>query len=222
MYCETCKVTVQSDTGVCPLCHERLDDRQPAGQLYPPRPKMMSKQKFDLFTKIYLFVTLIVAAVTGIVNYIVSSRFTWSVVVLSALVYTYVVIKNTILAKTNIGFKILIQAVLMSLFLYAIDYFLTGNDKWSLEFAIPFLLIGNTLAITVLALSNNSMWRDYILYIIAVVIIGIVPFIFYLTHIIQVYWASLVSFLYSIFTVVGMIIFHKNKLTNELHKSFHI
>jgi hypothetical protein len=222
MFCDNCKVSFESDTGCCPLCHEKIGGIKTEGRLYPPRNKMITKSQFRNFTKLYFFISLIAIVVTGIINFVALKEFTWSVVVLAGVLYFYSLIKNTILAKSNIGFKIMVQAVFMSLMLYAIDYFATDNSKWSLEIAIPFVLVATTLSLTVLAFSNFKKWRDYVLYIMATVLIGLVPFIFYLTHIIILYWPSLVSFLYSIFTILGMLMFYRNKFTNEIKKNFHI
>jgi len=222
MFCENCKVTFESDTGCCPLCHEKIGEIKTINRLYPPRNKMITKSQFKNFTKVYLFLSLIAVVVSAIINYMAINKFSWSVIVFVGSIYFYTLIKNTILAKSNIGFKIMFNAVLMCLLLYAIDYFTTHNTKWSLEYAIPFLLIGTTFSIMVLAFSNSRKWRDYVIYIMATVIIGIIPYIFYLTNLITVYWPSLICFLYSIFTILGMLMFFRKKFTNEVKKNFHI
>lgn len=222
MYCENCKVSFDSDTGCCPLCHEKLGESKTENRLYPARDKMITKTQMKNFSNVYFFLSLIAIAVSVIINFHAQHKFTWSVVVVVGTIYFYSLIKNTILAKSNIGFKIMFQAVLMSLLLYAIDYFITNKTNWSLEYAIPFTLVGTTVSLTVLAFSNSKKWRDYVIYILSTVVLGLIPFIFYLTKIIDVSWPSLVSFLYSIFTILGMLMFFRKKLTNEFKKNFHI
>ena len=222
MYCENCKISFETDTGCCPLCHEKLGEFKTENRLYPARNKMITKSQMKSFSKVYFFLSLIAIVVTAIINYNIQKKFTWSIVIVASLIYFYTLIKNTILAKSNIGFKIMFQAILMSLLLYAINYYLATASNWSLEYVIPFTFFATTVSITVLAFSNYKKWRDYLVYILSTVVLGLIPFIFYLTDVITIYWPSLVSFLYSIFTIIGMLMFFRKKLTNEFTKNFHI
>ena len=222
MFCENCKINFDTDTGSCPLCFEKIGDPKYEDRLFPPRPKTITRKAMGEFNKAYFFATVVISGVLGVINYFATKRLTWSLLVLSCLVYLYALVRNTILAKSEIAAKTLIQAVLMSLFLYAIDYFATDNIMWSLKYAVPFLLVASTLLLTILALSNKRKWRDFTLSVLFMALVGFVPFVLYLTGVINVFWPSLIAFLYSAATVMGMLIFHHQKLTNEIKKSLHI
>lgn len=222
MYCENCKINFDTDTGSCPLCFERFGEPRYESRLFPPRPKTITRKAMGAFSKAYFFATLVISVVLGIINFLAIKRLTWSLLVLTCLIYLYVLIRNTILAKSEIAAKTLFQAVLMSLFLYSIDYFATDNKMWSLKYAIPFLLVASTLLLTILAVSNKRKWRDFTLSVLFMALVGFVPFVLYLVKVIDVFWPSLIAFLLSGFTVIGMLLFHHKKLTNEIKKNFHI
>ena len=139
MYCENCKVDVQTDTGICPLCHDELS--KSTESIYPPRPRMIKKSTLSLFSKIYWFIAIIASITVGYIDYTLSDKLTWSIIVAVGLLYTYVLIRNTIIAKSNVALKLLVQALFVCVLIFTIDYETGTNETfWSLNYAIPFVV----------------------------------------------------------------------------------
>ncbi len=221
MYCENCKVEVETDTGTCPLCHEKLE--KSTERIYPPRSKMIGKDTLSIFTKIYFFTAVVITGIVGLINYVTMGRFTWSVIVFAGILYSFVLIRNTIIAHSNVSSKLFLQAVFMCILLYIIDANTkTGSELWSLNYAIPFVIVSTTVTSTLVAVFNLKKWRDYTMYVFVNLLLGVTPIILSLFTEITVLWPSILSCMFSAFVLIGMLLFYKKKLTNELKKNFHI
>lgn len=231
-YCKSCGVNVDTDRMTCPLCKEVLeyfDDSHIKGMEqylgYKEKPK-----KLHIVRKLFLFLSIIVLTICAVVNIMTYNGTLWSLIVAGTILYLWVLVKFTILSRKNIAKKLVLQAAAI-LLLFVFIQSLTPDTRWALPYALPFVMLATCFAITLLILIKTMRYKDYMLYLVSVALVGLIPlllsiidatkFLFEVNEKI-VRWPSIVCSLYALFTIIGLFIFGDRATKDEFKKRFHI
>lgn len=221
--CDKCNVSVDENLKRCPLCQKSITDidRKDENLLYPKYK--VDKQKGRLVFKYFLFMSIALASTTIFINLLTLKFYheLWFLYIVLAILYSWLLVRNTILSKMHTGAKILFQLFGISSILYIVDVN-TGFNNWSVNYVLPFLLIGTTLLITIIVYTKKLLWSQYIGYAITAIFIGFIPIILYGLRVIDVFIPSAVSALYSILTLILMFVFSNKKFKDEFVRRFHI
>jgi hypothetical protein len=217
--CSNCDVFVSSQHKRCPLCSRPVENHGDSLTAYPDYAVLYRRGKGTLAVKIYLFLTISAIVITVCINLFtlpLNPR-PWSLLVVSALLYAWLTVRNTILSMMNAGAKILVQLAALSLFLLLIDL-LSGFAKWSVNFVIPFLSLSATLLITLSALCKKALWQDYMGYLLAAFLVSLWPIFLLVLRLSSVLWASCVSAIFSLIAIIGLLIFADRRFKDEIKK----
>jgi len=174
--------------------------------------------------KLFLFLSIVGAFVSIVVNAMTfdSSKPTfWSVIVIGCILYAWVLIRNTIIAKINIGRKLLFQTIALPLLLIVIEK-MTLTSNWALDYIAPFLTVIATVAILMLVFIRPSKYGEYVIYLLMMNMLGVVPIALFYMGIIMILWPSVIAASLSFLTFLGMWVFAGRETKNELKKIFHI
>lgn len=222
--CQKCNVTVDNQHHYCPLCDSPLQNEGKSLTEYPTYDYKKNRIKNFVVEKLFLFLTFATIVTTVTINVFTFSLkpSLWSLVVTASLLYGWVTVKNTFITKTHAGKKILFQFIALSIFLFSIDFFSGKFVKWSTNFVIPFLAIAATLITTIIAITKKSHWNDYMGYLLATFLISLFPIILYTVRLSNVLWPSVTTILYSLLTILGLVIFSDKMFKDEIHKRFHL
>jgi hypothetical protein len=217
-------VLVDTDRKTCPLCFDILqnvDDKPVLNPTYPkPTP---TPAHYNVFIRIVTFFTIIGIFSSVLVNIFTyrESKTLWSVIVILGLLYFWVLLKSTFRVKSNVPMRLVLQMLTLSLLVIGIDL-VTGFSRWSLNYVIPFLSMASLLSMISLLIGSNVRFGDYLLYLLAAIILGFIPIIIWLFKVSDVLWPSLAAASLSFVTIVGMIVFADKSTKEELKKRFHI
>ncbi len=218
--CSYCNVLVDSSSVKCPLCLRVVNPSPEPSQLqYPIYPQVSKSRRIK--TKIALFTSIAVISICIFINLYVNRSNLWFISVAAPILYTWLLVFNTIRSRFHVGAKILLQVVGVSTLVYLID-FAFGYHKWSVNYVIPFLVIVATLMITVIIFNKKMQWAEYMGFQVAVIALGFIPIIFYFLGIATVLWGCICSALYAILTLVFMLIFSNKSLKTEFISRFHL
>ncbi|CAH1059717.1 DUF6320 domain-containing protein [Paenibacillus pseudetheri] len=220
--CIRCNVTVDNQHNRCPLCSKPLKIRGESTTEYPSYKEVYQETKSFTVAKLFLFLAIsaIVLSITiNALTYHINPRI-WSIIVSTGLIYAWIVVKDTILSNKHIGRKILYHYVMLSIFLLVIDIFV-GFRGWSTNYAIPLFGVAATFIMTMLAIVQKSLWRHDIGYILAMFFINLCPMLLFVFNLSHVIWTSVFSIVYSLLTIIGMIIFSDRKFISEIRRRFH-
>lgn len=233
-WCEHCKVHVNTDRKVCPLCFNSLKSDTSSGismdnkvengfKTYPSRK--IKKKKKSIAYKIFAFLCLVSILTTGIINFFThkEGEIWWSLIVLFGVIYVYTLVRSTILSKIYIIKRLVIQEIIISIVLFAIDK-LSGDIGWSYEIVIPLVLISTNMANAMILMINRKHFSDGFISMIGSLFIGFIPFILQLCNVIdgEGLWAPLVSACVSVCILSGIFIFGGRSSKEELEKRFHV
>lgn len=221
--CSKCNLLHNTTRKSCPLCFEILEDLDGKDFQGPDYPRPVPEpSSYNVLLRIIAFLSVIAVFVSALVNALTYSKTKtlWSLIVVLGVVYFWVLLRSTFKAKVNVGLKLVIQMLMLSSLVVGIDA-VSGFSRWSLNYVVPFLSIASLLAI-IAVLLGKVKFAEYLLYLLAAVILGFIPFILWLVNLIDVLWPSLAAASLSFATIIGMIVFADKETKEELKKRFHI
>lgn len=218
--CLNCGVWLEVKT--CPLCHQKIAEPTVVQEInrYPDYDGVGPK-KTSLFARLVIVISIAIVSASLLINVFVTPHFFWVLYVMATVLYLSISINHTIMSSAHPGGKIVNQMICLSGLLVIVDA-LSGFKRWSVNFVIPFLIVGTALLITAILLKQRARWRDYVGYIISVIILGFLPVGLYFTGISTVFWPSSIPTLYTLLTLLGLFLFSSKIVKQQLIRRFHL
>jgi len=215
-YCPKCNVYTKQQ--YCPLCKYQLAKESEGNTYYPVYE--IKKQRRHFVQRLVLFIAAFIISTSLLINLLVEPQRLWFLFILGPVLYALLLINHTVLSRAHTGSKITLQVIVLSIMLFILD-FASGSTKWSIHYIIPFLVMLTTLFVTIIVLIKPMRWREYIGYMSTMVVLGFIPIILFLTTWSTVLWPSAATALYAFLTLLGMILFSKRTMKNEIVRRFH-
>lgn len=209
---------IENDVANCPLCGgflEKTDDN-----FNRDYPNVHHSLLLEIIDRSLLFLAIAVSIVTLFVNIYFTARIPWCIIAIAGVFYLYFSAKFFLKRHRNYGLFIMTQVVLCSLVTVIID-FTIGYHGWSVDYVVPFVIISGSLATSIISIIKPFRFKEYFIYLLIIALLGLIPMILILTGVASVYWANAICVLYSVLTVVAMIIFSRRRLNLELKKRLH-
>ena len=158
--CNRCNIEVLDDSLICPLCKGALSG---AKSVRPSYPDMLPKlQRMRLALRIVTFCAIVGSLVLGIVNYLTYRGVKWSLVSVAAIIYLYLTFAVTVQPLSDEQEKILFQGIISMALALAVDFSL-GYRGWSVNIAIPVIMIVVDVVFFVMMLVRRRDWRSYVI-----------------------------------------------------------
>lgn len=221
-WCNQCHLEIAESEQLCPLC-KTVPESDGKGEdtlpLYPQIP--FDVQKYHLFIRLFIFISIVTGAVLLIVNLTHYHGFFWSGIVLAAILYAIITLVYSIQRNANPAAKIMVQTLAAELLAVWIDY-LTGYEGWSVNYVVPGILLVAECAMLVLQIVNFMNWQSYILFQIEYVVLSIIPVGLYFFQIVTEPLMTFLTLGCSVMIFAGTMIFGDRKAKNELIRRFHI
>lgn len=218
--CNRCGIRIIDKTDECPLCHQVLVDDGNENYNSYPDARVLTR-RFRWFENFVLFVSIVMAISLMTIEYLVSDRIGWSVLVIFGLVYVNVLIRLAIVGKSGYLFKTICMVILAIVFLWGIDYY-TGDNGWSLAYAYPSIILLMDVAIIVIMIINWRNWQSYMMVQILMVLLSFIAMILVWCGVIKFPYLTIIAMLASLFLFLGTLIIGDQRARNELKRRFHI
>jgi hypothetical protein len=218
-YCESCKIKITGKNHTCPLCKNELGKGNSSPSVFPVIPSIYEEQ--NIVFKILIFISILCGSTSLIVDYTLSNKFGWSILVLIGIGFFWFNLVSSIYKRSNQNAVIFNQVLILSICAIVYDY-LTGFKLWSITYVLPFLCIAAMIEIFVVSLILRYKMNNYIVYLFGTSIIGIIQIIFIFSKVITVTWPSIICAILSIIIINMIILFSNKKGINELQRKFHI
>ncbi len=220
--CKYCNVKIYESEKNCPLCHRVIDAAEPSDTavIYPQYQNIVSKK--SQLRKLPIFFSIVAAIVCGYINIFTHTegRILWSVIVAASLIFANSVFYVTQSTSKRFGAKVLLYYLLLSGLMVAIDL-TTGVYFWSTNYVFPFLTLGTTLYLTVLAIRSKRLFSEYFGYVLVVLLIGLSPVVIHLLGFSNVAWGAFVTVITCIIVFIGLLMFFHKSFKDEIYKRFH-
>ncbi|MCR4691832.1 MAG: hypothetical protein K5739_10840 [Lachnospiraceae bacterium] len=228
--CPNCGIYLFGDHQICPLCQSvtaetEEPERQKVGELFgenAPYPDVQLRQRLTRFVlKLVLFLFVVAEVIMVTINYFTGQGYPWSLITGVCLGYTYLFLLYWVTHDSGFAAKVGLQLLTTMILLLVIDN-MNGMHGWSLQWAIPgIILLGDGLVIFLMML-NRSRWQSYMLLLLLMgicsVVILAVCMIGGLKHVLLPLLSALITGLYFFATML----FGGRDAGRELRRRFHI
>ena len=220
-YCPDCDVYVDDCLQRCPLCGKKLTDHPEPNAMYPDvHPKeYIDQHSFN--SDLLVFFTFLFIGGSIVINMLTWNGIPWFISVATPIIYTWILVRTTILSDMSTGKKVLLQLVGIMGMMLAFD-FTAGWTGWSYEYILPLLIVAAITYMDIYSYIHKSYWRDNLLYAIILVLISLIPIVFYFTGITHTLVPMILSSIAGILTVLGILRFAVRRIGGEMKKRFHI
>ncbi|MCR5624957.1 MAG: hypothetical protein K6G11_06885 [Lachnospiraceae bacterium] len=228
--CENCNIYIYDNTEICPLCHSVVSDlndeeSKRITDIYgkpAPYPDIMEKtRKINFVMKLLLLLFILGEVAAIIINLKTNPKFLWCILSFVGLTYIYSTMKYWLEHDSGFSSKVGLQIFLSIIIIYCINLY-TGKPYWSLEWAIPGMVILGDISVFIFILIYRESWYSYILLLLMMVLcsIGLWVFFFmgYIGNIILLIICSSLSCLF----LLVLAIFKDKEVKRELKRRFHI
>lgn len=221
MKCESCRVIVHPAHAVCPLCRRNIGGGQAKGnRWYPSYSASPELQGSGRLAKTLIFAIVAVISITVIINAMGSRDVWWSLYVAPCVLYAWLLIRHTLMSKSHLGAKIVMQWFGLSGMLLWINV-VSGTSYWSTGYVIPFLAMAAIFLMTMICISKPYGWREFAGYLLLTVFFAFSTVLIYIFGLSDVLWPSVSAALYALLTLAGMWLLDDKGFRNEMKRRLH-
>jgi len=218
-YCKNCNTYYESSHSHCLLCHNELasvDEKSVSNFA----PYIRKKNKYTFFTKSFSLVNIISMIISMFIDYSVNKVLSWSLIVSVGNLYL-ILFLLTIIRKTRFSYKVINILIISTLEIIAIG-FLTDDYHWALDIVFPFILIVNTLFLTIMLIVKRKEWQDYIFLLFGAILFDLLSILLNILKVSNITWAITSSFIFGLITLIALLIFSPKDLKEEFSRRFHV
>lgn len=218
--CDKCKITLQGDYRVCPLCGSIVQSNEESSEdVFPYIPTIY--QEFNIFIRILIFLSIAAVVISFAINVMFTGDSRWSLLVAAGIACMWLSLFIIIRKKNNIPKTILWQVFLFGILSVLWDSSM-GWRGWSIDYVIPSICVGAMIVMAIAAKLLKTEVRDLIVYLMVDVLFGFIPIIFILFGYLNVTFPSVICVATSAISLAALIIFEGDNMKSELNKRMHI
>ncbi len=184
-------------------------------------PQKIKAKKSDKIIKILLLSSLGVALLLWGINRVTTPNLPWAALANAGIVYTWITVMYSIRKNMNIAGHVLIQIIAISILTVFIDIQL-GFRGWSIDIAIPILIIIANITMLVLTIVSHKKYIKYVMYQLVIVIFSMLPIILITEHMIQNKILSVIASSISILNLVLCLALCTKDIKEAIIRKFHM
>lgn len=184
-------------------------------------PQKLSSKKGDLIVKILILVSIVIAIILTVINKLTVPQVHWAALANAGIIYAWVTVIYSINKNRNIAAHVMIQSIAISLLTVYIDYRI-GFNGWSLELAIPIIIIIANVTMLILTIVSHRKYVRYAIYQLIIFLFSCLPIYFMYEHIIFNFVLSYVAIGVSVLNFIFTIILCAKDVKDAVIRKFHI
>ena len=184
-------------------------------------PQKLSSRKSEKIIKILLIASIVIAIVLITINKLTTPRIPWAALANCGIIYIWITVMYSIKKGSNIAGHVLVQIILISMAILYIDEKI-GFKGWSINIAIPIILIVANIIMLILTIVNHKEYIKYAIYQLIIVLISLMPIILIIKKMIQLELLSKISIVISILNLLISLIFCYRDVKEVIIRKFHM
>ena len=211
--CNNCNINIDTPSVKCPICGSILVGKD-KNTTYPK-----VKKKYTTFNRVLMFILAVTIIINVYLDLQLTSKITWSQYVIYGCVAFYLFVRSIIRSHRNpmsllTGYAFLLVVLLLVLFGLTKFYVITN-------FVIPILCLTELIISVFYALIVRNMYtKKYLGVIVTNMLVSLIPFGLMIFNLTTFNVLVNISYVLSIISFVGLIIFDYDDLKDELSKIF--
>ncbi len=184
-------------------------------------PEKIKAKKSEKLIRSLGIVSISIALLLLLINHLVTPYIPWAALANSGIIYIWIVVLYSIKKNINIAGHVLLQLIALSLLVSYIDYKL-GMKGWSINIAIPIMIIIANITMLVLTITSYKKYMKYAFYQLVIVLFSMLPVIFITEGIVQNKTLSIIGSSLSIFSFILCLILCIKDIKETIIRKFHM
>lgn len=184
-------------------------------------PEKIKAKKSNQIIKILLCVSVGIAILLWGINRLTTPDIPWAALTNAGIIYTWITVIYSIRKNVNIAGHVLLHTIAISLLTYYIDYKF-GFKGWSINIAIPIIIIVANVTMLVLTIVSYKKYFKYAIYQLIIVIFSMLPVIFMAEHMIQHKTLSIIATSISILNFILSLILCAKDVKEAIIRKLHM
>ena len=152
-----------------------------------------------------LIASILISLLLILINKLTTPQIPWSALANGGIVYSWITVMYSIRKNINIAGHVLVQTLAISALTLFIDYKL-GFKGWSINLAIPIMIIVANITMLVLTIVSYKKYIKYAIYQLIIVLFSMLPIIFMTENMVQIKILSIIASSISIINLVFTLI----------------
>lgn len=194
----------------------KLDDNFSEGY-----PYIKSGFTRSLLLKLITFIAAVFLGVSLLINHFAPTGSPWAFITAAAIIYAWISAINVLRYTPNPASIILCQLFSVGGLLFLIDL-MTGFHRWSINYVIPFLIMGAALATSLMIMIKPMKFRACVIYQLVIAVIGLSAVLFWVCGYSHVEWPAVSAACFSALCFAATLVFSRRRTHNEFKKRFHV
>lgn len=221
--CPNCGCAIRGYKARCPLDNEplkvsvdaRSDD---ARDVFPPTEQKANRL---LLIRLFAFISIAAMVTSLITDFSLVLPLNLPLITLLGLISTWASIGAVVARRRQVSKIVSWQVTILSLLFLAWDWIL-GWRGFSLNYAIPMVLLAAQATLYILGRALHLESGDYLVYLLLCALLGLFPFLFLVFGWVSVPLPSVLCVGVSFLMIAGALIFKGGIIKHELAKRLHI
>lgn len=218
-YCKTCHIHYDTDLDHCLLCDGELDIQKDDQSVYKFKD-ITKKPRSNFYYRLFIFLNVMSILSTLTLDYMSGQDLSWSLIVLVTNIYSIIMLLT--LGNPTFWVSKFTKTIVFTISMVVLLGLAIRDYTWAVDIVFPLAVSTTMLILTILIFSNRKKWFDYFASLFIITIIGLVPGLLILLNVLTITWPSLVTFVYAILTLLGMIFLPSTSAREEFKRRFHI
>lgn len=185
-------------------------------------PEKIKAKKSDKIIKILICISVVIAILLWIVNKLTTPKIPWAALTNGGIVYAWVIVIYSIRKNVNIAGHVLLQTIAISLLAVYIDYILRFKRGWSINIAIPIIIIIANITMAVLTIVSHKKYIKYAIYQLIIVMLSMLPAILMAEHIAQDNILNMFAIVVSVMNFVLCLIWCAKDVKDAILRKLHL
>ncbi len=184
-------------------------------------PEKVKAKKSDKIIKILIGVSIGIAVILLLINKLTTPSIPWAALANSGILYSWVVVIYSIKKNVNIAGHVLLQTIALSMLTVYIDYKL-GFKGWSINIAIPIMIIIANITMLVLTIVSYKKYIKYAIYQLIIVLFSMLPIVLMTENMVEEKTISMIASGISILNFLLCLMLCAKDMKEAIIRKFHM
>ena len=184
-------------------------------------PQKINARKTDLIIKIAIIISIFVGIGLVAINRFTTPNIRWAGYCNAGIIYVWITVIYALNKNINIASHLFIQMLALSALCVYIDFRL-GFEAWSINLAIPIIVIIINIIMLILSIVSYNNFIRYAFFQLLIVIASMIPLFLVYENLVNDKTLSIVATSISEVNLLFSLIFHNKDIKEELIRKFHM
>ena len=184
-------------------------------------PQKINAKKTNFILKMGILISFLVGVGLVLINRFTTPDIRWAGYCNAGILYVWVTVLYALNKNINIASHLFIQMISLSLLCVYFDIRL-GFQAWSINLAIPMIVIISNTAMVILSIASYNNYMRYAFFQLLIVLVSLVPIFLVYENLINDKTLSIVASGVSGLNLLMSFIFHFKDIKEEVIRKFHL